>query len=74
MYCDNVGLVIKLLNCLVAVLSAVVAINSAVEKKNGEELIRHMESEASGLEMVDESLSNRYLNHFVSVKQEKAQV
>ena len=57
-----------------AVLSAIVLINTAIDKKNSDELIKQMLSEVSGLETVDETLSMRYLNHFVSVKQEKAQV
>ena len=57
-----------------AVLSAVVSINIAIEKKNSDELIKQMQPDVSGLESVDEFLSSRYLNHFVSVKQEKAQV
>ena len=56
------------------VLSAVTAINAAIEKQGSEELVQKLQKENAGLTGVDDFLGNRYLEHLISVKQEKAQV
>ena len=55
-------------------LTAIAAINEAIENENSTQLIEKMNSRSAGLTSVDESFCNRYLSHFISVKEEKAQV
>ena len=55
-------------------LTAIVAINEAIENENSTQLIEKMNSHSAGLTSVDESYCNRYLSHLISVKVEKAQV
>ncbi|XP_020902144.1 ras GTPase-activating-like protein IQGAP1 isoform X2 [Exaiptasia diaphana] len=55
-------------------LTAAAAINAAIDKQNPDELMKHMQNPKAHLQTVDESLGGRYLDHFVSVKQEKGQV
>ena len=57
-----------------SVLTAVAAINEAIENENSTQLINRMNHPNAGLTSVEESLCNRYLSHLVSVKEEKAQV
>ena len=59
---------------LLSVLTAIVAINEAIENENSTQLIEKMNSHSAGLTSVDESYCNRYLSHLISVKVEKAQV
>ncbi|XP_022784321.1 ras GTPase-activating-like protein IQGAP1 [Stylophora pistillata] len=56
-----------------SVLTAVAAINEAIENENSTQLIEKMNHANAGLTSVDESLCNRYLSHLISVKEEKAQ-
>ena len=55
-------------------LTAVAAINESIENGNSTQLIDRMNNHNAGLTSVDESYCNRYLAHFISVKEEKAQV
>ncbi|KAK3731414.1 hypothetical protein QZH41_003596 [Actinostola sp. cb2023] len=57
----------------VTVLSATAAINAAIDKQNPDELMKTMHNSNAQLETVDDSLGGTYLEHFVSVKQEKGQ-
>lgn len=57
-----------------SVLTAIAAINEAIENENSTQLIEKMNSHSAGLTSVDESYCNRYLSHLISVKEEKAQV
>ncbi|XP_048583306.1 ras GTPase-activating-like protein IQGAP1 isoform X2 [Nematostella vectensis] len=57
----------------IKVLTITAAINAAIEKRDTDELIYEMLRPQSQLSAVDETLAGRYLDHFVSVKQEKAQ-
>lgn len=59
---------------LLSVLTAIAAINEAIENENSTQLIEKMNSHSAGLTSVDESYCNRYLSHLISVKEEKAQV
>ena len=59
---------------LLSVLTAIAAINEAIENSNSTQLTEKMNSQSAGLTSVDESYCNRYLNHLISVKEEKAQV
>lgn len=55
-------------------LTAIAAINEAIENANSTQLIKKMNHSNAGLTSVDESLCNRYLSHLISVKEEKAEV
>ncbi|XP_031561536.1 ras GTPase-activating-like protein IQGAP1 isoform X2 [Actinia tenebrosa] len=57
----------------IKVLTAAAAINAAIDKQNADELMKTMEDPNSELSSVDETLGRRYLDHFMSVKHEKAQ-
>ena len=59
---------------LLSVLTAIAAINEAIENENSTQLTEKMNSPSAGLMFVDESYCNRYLSHLTSVKEEKAQV
>ena len=72
MFCINIFFTCHLLQF--SVLTAVAAINEAIENENSTELIDKMNHHNAGLSSVDEGLCNRYLSHFMSVKEEKAQV
>ncbi|XP_058972434.2 ras GTPase-activating-like protein IQGAP1 [Pocillopora verrucosa] len=56
-----------------SVLTAVAAINEAIENENSTQLIEKMNHANAGLTSVDESLCNRYLSYLISVKEDKAQ-
>ena len=57
-----------------SVLTAIAAINEAIENENSTQLIEKMNNHNAGLISVDESFCNRYLSHLISVKEEKGQV
>ena len=65
---------IKLVSPFPSVLTAVAAINEAIEDQNSTQLILKLKKENAAMTSVEESLCNRYLSHLVLVKQEKAQV
>lgn len=55
-------------------LTVIAAINESIENENSTQLIEKMNHHNAGLTSVEESYCNRYLSHFSSVKEEKAQV
>lgn len=56
------------------VLRAVAAINQAIDMNDQHKLEEALEHPDAKLQDVDESLSLRYLSHFVAVKKEKQEV
>ena len=62
----------RILFAVIAVLSAVVIVNEAVEKKTPYQLIRKLEN--AELTSVEGGRCDRYLTKLISAKQEKAQV
>ena len=59
---------------LISVLLAVAAINQAIDMNDQNKLEEALENPDAKLRDVDESLSLRYLSHFVAVKKEKQEV
>jgi len=56
------------------VLLAVAAINQAIDMNDEGKLEKALESPDAKLKEVDETLTSRYLSHFVAVKKEKQEV
>ena len=55
-------------------LTAIAAINYAVDVDDASALTETLRHEEASLEDVDETLGSRYLSHFVAVKNEKREV
>ena len=58
----------------VSVLTAVAAINNAVDVADSVALTDALKEQEAALEGVDEALGSRYLSHFIAVKNEKREV
>ena len=56
------------------VLTAVAAINNAIDLGNDISLSKALENPDAQLSGADESLGSRYLTHFIAVKKEKREV